>query len=124
MQALQNKTLAALESNTNAFKSLGHRQQSSFLDERAALLTLLPNPSVTLKENGGKAIAVENDLINVLLEMVKQTNKQFHLISADPNANKHKINGADVSLLPDGERRKLKSMIFLRALLCLLLLKM
>ena len=37
VQALQNKTLAALDSNTNALKSPGHHQQSSFLDERTAL---------------------------------------------------------------------------------------
>ena len=42
MQALQNKTLAVLDSNTNTLKSLGHHQQNSFLDERAALLT--PHP--------------------------------------------------------------------------------
>ena len=34
MQALQNKTLVVLDSNTNTLKSLGHHQQKSFLDER------------------------------------------------------------------------------------------
>ena len=50
MQALQNKTLALLDSNTNALKSLGHHQQNSFLDERAALITPTPDPPVTLKD--------------------------------------------------------------------------
>ena len=76
MQALQNKTLAALESNTNALKSLGHHQQSSFL------------------------------MIDILIEICKQTNKQFQLISVDPNLKKFKRNGADVSLVPDGIKMK------------------
>ena len=42
MQALQNKTLAVLDSNTNTLRSLEHLQQNSFLDERAAPLT--PHP--------------------------------------------------------------------------------
>ena len=42
VQALQNETRAALDSNTNALKSLGHHQQSRFLDEGAALLTPRP----------------------------------------------------------------------------------
>ena len=49
MQALQNKTLAVLDSNTNTLKSLGHHQQSSFLDERAALLTLTPDLHTNIK---------------------------------------------------------------------------
>ena len=40
-------------------------------------------------------------MIDTLLEMGKQTNKQFQLISVDPNSNKFKINGVDVSLVPD-----------------------
>ena len=75
VQALQNKTLAALDINTNALKSLGHNQQSSFLDERAALLTRTPDPLVTLKDDGGKTFAVDNDMIDTLLEMGKQTKK-------------------------------------------------
>ena len=51
MQALQNKTLAALDSNSSALKSLGHHQQSSFPDERAALLKPTPDPPVTLKDD-------------------------------------------------------------------------
>ena len=77
MHALQNKTLAALDSNTNALKSVGHHQQSSFLDEQAALLTPSPNPHVTLKDDRGKTFAVDNVLIDILLEMCEQTNKQF-----------------------------------------------
>ena len=41
-------------------------------------------------------------MIEILLEMVKQTNKQFQLTSADANSNKFKINDIDVSLVPDG----------------------
>ena len=43
MQALQNKTLAVLDSNTNTLKSLGHHQQNRFLDERATLNTHTPS---------------------------------------------------------------------------------
>ena len=45
-------------------------------------------------------------MIATLLEMGKQTNKQFQLISVDPNSNKFKINGLDVSLAPDGIKMK------------------
>ena len=38
--------------------------------------------------------------------MGKQTNKQFRLISVDPNSNKFKINDVDVSLVPDGIKMK------------------
>ena len=38
--------------------------------------------------------------------MGKQTNKQIELISVDPNSNKFKINGVDVSLVPDGIKMK------------------
>ena len=38
--------------------------------------------------------------------MGKQTNKQFQLISVDPNSNKFKINDVDVSLVPDGIEMK------------------
>ena len=106
MQALQNKTLAALDSNTSTLKSLGHQQQHSFLDERAALLSPTPNPAVTLNDDRGNKFSVDNDTTHILLLMGKQTNKQFELISLDPNSNKFKINGIDVSLLPDGIKRK------------------
>ena len=43
MQTLRNKTLTALDSNTNALKSLWHQQQNSFLDERAAVITPTPD---------------------------------------------------------------------------------
>ena len=49
VQTLQNKTLAALDSNTNALKSLGHHQQSSFLAEWAALLTPTHDPPINNK---------------------------------------------------------------------------
>ena len=98
MQALQNKTLAVLDSNTNVLKGLRNHQQSSFLDERAALLTLSPDPPVTLKDDRGKTFAVDNDMIDILLEMGKQTNKQFQLISVDANSIKFKINDTDVCL--------------------------
>ena len=106
MQVLQNKILVALDSNTNALKSLGHHQQSSFLDERTALLTPTPDPPVTLKDDRGETFAVDNDMIDTLLEMGKQTNKQFQLLSVDANSNKFKINGVDVPLVPDGIKLK------------------
>ena len=74
MQALQNKILAALDSNTNALKSLGHHQRSSFLNQRAALLTPTPDPRVAIKDDRGETFAVDNDMIDTLLEMGKQTN--------------------------------------------------
>ena len=43
-------------------------------------------------------------MIAILIEMGKQTNKQFQLISVDANSNKFKINGVDVSLVPDGKK--------------------
>ena len=90
MQALQNKTLAVLDSNTNTLKSLGHHQQNSFLDERVALLTPTPDAHTILKDDRGQTFAVDNDIINILLLMGKQTNKQFQLISVDQNSNKFK----------------------------------
>ena len=45
-------------------------------------------------------------MIEILLEMGKQTNKQFQLISVDANSNKFKINDIDVSLVPDGIKMK------------------
>ena len=98
MQALQNKTLVAFEDNTNVLKALDSQQQSRFLDDRA----------VTLKDDRGKAFSVDKDLIDILLLMGKQTNKQFELISVDPNSNKFKIIGIDVSLVPDGMKLKCK----------------
>ena len=49
-------------------------------------------------------------MIDILLLKGKQTNKQFQLISVDPNSNKFKINDLDVSLFPDGI--KIKGKIF------------
>ena len=53
MQTLQNKTLAVLDSNTNTLEGLGHHQQNSFPDERAALLTPTPDPHTILKDDRG-----------------------------------------------------------------------
>ena len=116
VQALQNKTLAALASNSNALKSLGHHQQSSSLDERAALSTPTPDQPVTLEDDRGETFAVDNDMIDTLLEMGKQTNKQFQLKSVYPNSNKFKINGVDVSLVPDGIKMKGKVYDFSKGL--------
>ena len=101
-----------------------HQQQNSFLDERAALITPTPDPPVTLKDDGGNTFAVDNDMIDILLEMGKQTNKQFQLKSVDAKSNKFKINDIDVSLVPDSIKIKGKVYDFLRALLCLLLVKL
>ena len=90
MHALQNKTLEAL--------TLNNEQQRSFLDVQAAFSTL--------KDDRCKTFAINNDMIDILLLMGKQTNKQFELISVDPNSNKFKINGIDVSLVPDGKKIK------------------
>ena len=102
MQALQNQTLEALEDNTNDLKSVEHQRQSSFLDERAALLTPTLDPPVTLKNDRGKTFAVDNDMFEIFLLMGEQTNKQLELKSVDPNSNKFKINCVDVSLAPNG----------------------
>ena len=56
----------------------------------------------TLKDDRGKTFAVDNDLIDILSLMGKQTNKQSELISVDTNSNKFNINGVDVSLVLDG----------------------
>ena len=45
-------------------------------------------------------------MIDFLLLMGKQTNIQLELKSVDPNSNKFKINGVDVSLVPDGIKIK------------------
>ena len=45
-------------------------------------------------------------MIDTLLQMGKQKNKQFQVISVDPNSNKIKMNGVDVSLVPDGIKMK------------------
>ena len=45
-------------------------------------------------------------MIDSLLLMGKQTNIQFKLLSVDPNSIKLKINGIDVSLVPDGIKLK------------------
>ena len=108
MQVLQNQTLAALEDNTNTLRRVEHqrqrRRQSSFLNKQASLFSPTLNPPVTLKDD--KTFTVGNDMIEILLLMVNQTNKQFELISVDPNSNKFKINGVDVSLVPDGIKMK------------------
>ena len=49
--------------------------------------------------------------------MGKQTNKQFELLSVDPNSNKCKINGVDVSIVPDGKKLKGKVYDFSRGFL-------
>ena len=53
-------------------------------------------------------------MIAILIEMGKQRNKKFELISVDSNSNKFKIKGVDVSLVPDGIKMKVKSVIFPR----------
>ena len=47
-------------------------------------------------------------MIDNLLIIGKQSNKQFELISIDPNSNKFKANGIEVSLVPDGIKMKSK----------------
>ena len=54
--------------------------------------------------------------------MGKKTNKPFKLISVDPNLNKFKINGVDVSLGPDDIKMKANFYDFSKRLFCLLLL--
>ena len=78
-----------------------NKVRNGFTDDRAALLTPTPDPPVTLKDDRGEAFAVDNDMIDILLEMGKQTNIQFQLISVDANSNEFKINDIDVSLVPD-----------------------
>ena len=108
MKALQKQTLAALEDNTNTLMSVKHQKhrQSSFLDDGATVLSPSSISPVKLKDDRGKTFTVDNDMIDFLLEMGEQTNKQFELISVDPNSNKFKINGVDVSLVPDGIKTK------------------
>ena len=105
MQALQNQTLGALEDNTNALKWLEHQRQSSFL-EQASLLSPTLDPHVTIKDDRGKTFTVDNDMIEALLLMGKQTNKQLELKSVDLNSNKFKINDVDVYLAPNGIKGK------------------
>ena len=105
-QALQNKTLAALEDTNNVLKALDSQQQSSFLDERASLLSPTLDPPVKLQDDRGKTIIVDNGMIDILLLMGKQTNKQLELKSIDPTSNKFKINGIDVSLPLNGIKIK------------------
>ena len=71
MQALQNKTLEAL--------TLNNEQQRSFHELQTALSTLI--------ESRSKKFAVDNDIIDILLEMGNQTNEQFELKSVVPNSN-------------------------------------
>ena len=101
MQALQNQTLAALEDNTNPLKSMEQQRKSSFL-EQASLLSPTLDPPVTLKNDRGKTFTVDNEVIEILLLMGKQTHKQLELKSVDPSSNKFKINVVDVSLAPNG----------------------
>ena len=49
-------------------------------------------------------------MIDILLLMDKQTNKQLELKAVDPNSNKFKINVVVVSLVPDGT--KIKSRVY------------
>ena len=110
MQTLRNQTLAALEDNTNTLKSVEHQRQrqSSVLDNLRNSFTDQASPisPVKLKDDRGKTFDADNDMIDILLLMGKQTNKQFELKSVDPNSNKLNINGVDVSLVPDGIKRK------------------
>ena len=59
------------------------------------------DPPVNLKDDGDKTLTVDNDMIDILLLMGKQTNKQLELKSIDPNSNKFKVNGVDLSLAPN-----------------------
>ena len=122
-QTLQNKTLAALEDNTNALKSVEHQRQNSFF-EQASLLSPTLDPPVTLKKDRGRTFIVDYEMIEIILPMCKQTNKQLELKSVDPNSNKFKINGVDVSLTPNGVNVKGRVYDFLGVSLCLLLIKM
>ena len=82
------------------------QRQSSFLDDRATLISPSSISLVKLKDDRGKTFTVDNDMIAVLIEMGKQTTKQFELVSVDPNSNKFKINGVDVFLVSDGIKMK------------------
>ena len=95
-QTLQNQTLEALAYNTKFLKALDPQEQSNSLDDRA----------VPLKNDRGKTFTVENDMIAILIEMGKQINNQFQLISVDANSNKFKIDGVDVSLVLHGIEMK------------------
>ena len=95
-QTLQNQTLEALAYNTNVLKALDPQQQSNSLDDRA----------VTLKDDRRKKFTVDNDMNAILIEMGKPSNKPFELILVYPNSNKFKLNGVDVSLVPDGMKMK------------------
>ena len=109
MQALQNKTLASLEDNNIVLKALESKQQSGFLDDRASLLSPTLDLPVKLKD-GVKIFTVDNDMIDILLLMGKQTNKQLELKSVDKNSIKFKTNVVDISLVPDGI--KIKSRVY------------
>ena len=67
MQALQNQTLAALEDNTNTLKSVEHQRhrQSSFLDDRATLLSPSSISPVKLKDDRGKTFTVDNEMTDI-----------------------------------------------------------
>ena len=97
-------------------QKVGYQRQSSFLGERAALLSPTPVPAVTLKDDRGKTFTVDSDMIDILLLMAKQTNKQFELKSFGPNSKKLKVNGIDVSLLSDGIKIKGKVCDFFKGL--------
>ena len=73
--------------------TLSYEQQRSFLELQAALSTL--------KDDRGKTFAVDNDIIDIVLLMGKQTNKQFELKSIHPNSNKFKLIDVDITLVLD-----------------------
>ena len=112
LQALQNQAFAALEDNTNTLKSVEHQRQrqSRFLDNLRSSFTDQASPisPEKLKDDRSKTFDVDNDMIEILVLMGKQTKKLFELISVDPNSNKFKVNGVDVSLVPDGIKMKCK----------------
>ena len=84
------------------------QRQSSFLDNLGSSFTDQASPisPVKLKDDRGKTLDVDNDMIEIFLLMGKKTNKQFEFISVDPNSNKFRVNGVDASLDPDGIKMK------------------
>ena len=56
-------------------------------------------------------------MIDILLLMGEQTNKPFELISVNPISNNFKINGVDVSLVPDDIKAKGKNFDFSKGFL-------
>ena len=84
MQALQNQTLAALKDNTNTLKSVEHQRhrQSSFLYDRATLFSTSSISPVKIKDDIGKTFDVDNDIVEILLAMGKQTEKKIRINSS------------------------------------------